>query len=113
AIVTALMVKLGFWLNAARISDLKFPVVVVQSDGSPPFVETESGGLKRIRIGSGRIPVNGSIVIDSDFKMYTQENVKCTEGVVALLQGPPAVVESPLPATVPRDPDDNGRVDQH
>ncbi len=61
------------------IDELKFPVLVVQPEGVPLFAEWDSTPLQKFEEKSPRRPANGSILIDSDFNQFTQENVKRAE----------------------------------
>src|SRR4051794_33239602 len=79
--------KIGWWIvrtaliqahilrKRATLADLKFPVLVIRPDDDVPHVETNADDLWKIG-RSGRGPVEGSTIIDSDFNLYTQKNVK-------------------------------------
>lgn len=58
------------------IGELKFPVLVVQPDGVPLFAEWDSTPLQKFEEKSHRSPINGTILIDSDFNQFTEENVE-------------------------------------
>ena len=58
------------------IEQLKFPVLVLQPDGMALFAEWDSTALQKFPERSMRTPVNGTVLIDSAFAQFTQENVK-------------------------------------
>ena len=66
----------------ATVADLKFPVIVVE-EGESARVEVDAAGMQKM--SGKRQPAEGAFVIDSDLKMYTQENVKCTTNSIGWL----------------------------
>jgi hypothetical protein len=69
-----------FSRNLVKVSDLKFPVVAIRSTGRPPYAAWDADTLCNISKTSMRIPTNGMILIDSDFTVYTLENVTFNKG---------------------------------
>ncbi len=65
-----------FRRGIVSLGSLKFPVLVIQPDGMRPFAEWDSVRLERFPKGDVRTPVNGTVLIDSDFNMFTQERVE-------------------------------------
>ena len=61
---------------------MKFPVIVVE-EGESARVEVDAAGMQKM--SGKRQPAEGAFVIDSDLKMYTQENVKCTTNSIGWL----------------------------
>lgn len=57
--------------------ELNFPVLILVEGGS---MHSEDNADAMRKVPKSRSPVEGAFVIDSDFKMFTQENVKCTTG---------------------------------
>ena len=85
AIIKAFLIDWGLMRPAATLADLKFPVLVLRPGNEPPIVDVGAeGGIKAPEQFSSR-PINGSIVIDSDFKMYAQQNVRCKQGEITMI----------------------------
>ena len=83
ALVVFAMMRLGSFFRPkyVPIGQLKFPVLVMQPDGASLFAEWDSTALQKFPERSSRTPVNGTIIIDSAFNQFTQENVhRQTEG---------------------------------
>lgn len=57
------------------IDQLKFPVLVVQPNRVAWFAEWDSTALQKFPERSGRTPENGTVIVDSAFDQFTQENV--------------------------------------
>jgi len=57
------------------IEQLKFPVLVIQPGGMALFAEWDSVALEKFPPKSPRTPVNATVIIDSEFNQFTQENV--------------------------------------
>jgi len=55
------------------IEQLKFPVLVIQPGGVPIFAEWDTTPLQKFEEKSTRTPVNGTVIIDSEFNQFTQE----------------------------------------
>ena len=68
----AILARLGLCSKRATVEDLKFPVILIHPDHSAPFVGIDVDDLRK-----GRRPMEGTTIIDSDFKLYTQKNIKC------------------------------------
>jgi hypothetical protein len=76
-LVVLAVVRVGslFRPKYVPIEQLKFPVLVLQPAGAALFAEWDSTALQKFPEGSTRTPVNGTIIIDSTFNQFTQENV--------------------------------------
>lgn len=56
-----------FRRNIVLLESLKFPVLIIQPDGISPFAEWEAVQLEKFSPKSARTPVDGTVIIDSDF----------------------------------------------
>jgi hypothetical protein len=83
--IASLLTYFGYREKPASVSDLKFPVLVIPLDQSRVGVEPDAGSLCSAIIGSNLTPRNGTVVIDSDFNFYTQQNVKCQQGEMGMV----------------------------
>ncbi len=54
-------------LKPADITDVTFPVLVLQPDGASPFLVTIPDDLFTLPYASARQPLNDTILIDSNF----------------------------------------------
>jgi hypothetical protein len=63
-------------LKPANITDVTFPVVVIQPDGTSPFLVTTPDDLSTVRYASAKQPLNDTILIDSNFNLFIEKNVK-------------------------------------
>src|SRR5438477_11987819 len=74
-VLAAMRVGSFFRQKYVPIDQLKFPVLVKQPAGVAWFAEWESTALQKFAERSTRTPVNGTLIIDSAFNQFTQENV--------------------------------------
>ena len=75
-LVMAAMKINRFFTRKVSISDVTFPVLILQPNGMAPFAEWDSTNLYKFHEKSERTPVEDTIVIDSNFNIYQQKNVK-------------------------------------
>jgi hypothetical protein len=75
----------NFFRRRVPVEDLKYPVLVLQPIDLLPFAEWEPHRLKWFTDKSDRSPMNGTIIIDSEFNTYTQVNVKKKESEIGWL----------------------------
>ena len=83
-VVFAMVVIVAMWINnfirrRVPLSQVKFPVLVLQPNELLPFAEWDSPQLILFENSSARTPVDGTTIIDADFNIYMQENVKRKE----------------------------------
>src|SRR4051812_29985965 len=74
----------GLWRRPPTVADLKFPVLAISEDGSEVVILTLEPGQDVTR-DAIRNPRNGTVLIDSDFRMYTERNVACRQGDLGYL----------------------------
>ena len=80
-VVAVVRVRSFFRPKYVPIEQVQFPVLVIQPDGVPVFAEWDASRLSRFPEKSQRTPVNGTVLIDSAFNQFKQENVsRKTEG---------------------------------
>lgn len=79
-----ILIDWGILRKPATIADLKFPVLVLRPGKAELIVDLGSDGGTPPEEFSQR-PIEGSIVIDSDFRMYTQRNVRCRQGEITMI----------------------------
>ena len=60
----------------ARVLDLKYPVVAIRADGSHAFAASRSDLIVRPATPWADAPEDGAILIDADFKIYDERNVR-------------------------------------
>lgn len=60
----------------ARIYDLKFPIVAIRADGSHAFAASRSELITRPATAWADAPEDGAILIDADFHVYEERNVR-------------------------------------
>src|SRR4051794_38986762 len=74
-VLAVLRVSTLFRPKYVPIGQLKFPVLVIQPGGVALFAEWEDVSLQKFPEGSLRTPVNGTVIVDSEFNQYEQVNV--------------------------------------
>jgi len=75
----------NFFRRKVPLDQLKYPVLVLQPNEMLPFAEWEPHRLKWFSDKSYRSPVNGTILIDSEWNIYTEENVEKKESEIGWL----------------------------
>ena len=69
-------------LKPADITDVTFPVLVLQPDGTSPFLVTTADDLFTLPYASARQPLNDTILIDSNFNLFIEKNVKSQDNQI-------------------------------
>jgi hypothetical protein len=65
----------GLFRRTATLSDLRFPVLVLPPGNQEPFFASDAKGLTTVPDKSSTSPTDGTILIDSDFKQYSEADV--------------------------------------
>ena len=68
-----------------RLVDVKFPVVVIRADGSHAFAASDPELIIRPSPEWTDAPENGAVLIDADFKIYDERNVRRPESELGWL----------------------------
>jgi len=86
----ACLLALAIWVArfsiwpAPTLADLKYPVIVVPPDNQAPYIRTSADELQRGALNSNSCPANETVVIDSDFNIYQEQNVKCNQSDLSI-----------------------------
>jgi hypothetical protein len=59
-----------------RVIDIKYPVIAIRADGSHAFAASRSDFIVRPTPAWTDAPEDGAILIDSDFRIYEERNVR-------------------------------------
>ncbi|MDB5327269.1 MAG: hypothetical protein JWM57_2838, partial [Phycisphaerales bacterium] len=68
-----------------RLVDVKFPVVVIRADGSHAFAASDPELIIRPGPDWTDAPEDGAVLIDADFKIYDERNVRRPESELGWL----------------------------
>src|SRR5260221_14557346 len=76
-----ILIDWGILRKPATIADLKFPVLILRPKCVEPLIDTgaESGAPTE---QFSHTPIEKTVVIDSNFRMYTQRHVRCKQGEI-------------------------------
>lgn len=69
----------------ARVADLRYPVIALRADGSHAFAVSRSELLTRPATDCADAPEDGAILIDADFRIYEERNVRRPQSDVGWL----------------------------
>jgi hypothetical protein len=94
--MASILIYLGLRPKLFAVSDLRFPVVVIPPAQTNVFVARDAQSLTQVTMGAPSTPQQGTTVIDADFKIYAEENVKCDQGDFGMLYRALASPRKPL-----------------
>lgn len=86
----ACLLALAVWVArfaiwpAPTLADLRYPVIVIPPDNQAPYIRTSADDLRKGPLNSNHCPVNETTIIDSDFKIYLEQNVKCNQSELSM-----------------------------
>jgi hypothetical protein len=80
ATITIVLRALGLLRWPPRLVELAYPVIAIRPDHSYAFVADGFRVLRTPTPAWAITPCDGTILIDSDFDIYVEHNVRCTEG---------------------------------
>jgi hypothetical protein len=83
----AFLTYFGLRSKPVAITDLRFPVLTIPVDESNVFIAKDATSLTQATMGAASTPQNGVVVIDADFNIYREQNVKCDQGDAGMLFG--------------------------
>jgi hypothetical protein len=83
--IAAFLTYFGLRSKPVAIAELRFPVLAIPVDESNVFIANDAASLTQATMGAASTPHNGVVVIDADFNIYNEQNVKCDQGDAGML----------------------------